>query len=113
MFITTARNALFDNGRQKLLSLCLLGVLAATAPVRAAQFPDTPGAPASIAAVDPSGLEADGAGAVESDVSFETADKTLLLIWAALALTMFSIAVADLRGAKQSTSAVRRAAASS
>ena len=113
MFITIARKALFDSGRQRLMSLCLLGVLATTGSARAEQSSDTPSAPASMVAVDPNGLEVDGAGAVESNVSFESADKTLLLIWAALALTMFSIAVADLRGAKQSTSAVRRAAASS
>jgi hypothetical protein len=106
MFMTTARKALLDNGRQKLLSLCLLGVLAATASVRAEQSAGTSSAPANIVAVDPNGFEVDGAGAVENEVSFETADETLLLIWAALALTMFGIAVADLRAARQSTNAV-------
>ena len=105
MFITTARQALFDNGRQRLMSLCLLGVLATTGSARAEQSSDTPSAPASMVAVDPNGVEVDGAGAVESNVSFEAADKTLLLIWAALALSLLGIAVADLRASKPSMNA--------
>jgi hypothetical protein len=85
----TNRNPFFSCGRRKLLSLCLLTVLATTASAQAKQ--------AVAVSIDPNGLEQDGTSAIERALPSETTDIVLLMICAALALAMAGIGVADER----------------
>jgi hypothetical protein len=84
------------NSRQGLLSLFLASALAAGASAQTYPHADT-------AFIDPNGLELDGAGAVESAVSLETTDLTLLMIWIAFTAGMAGVAMADRRYANRSS----------
>jgi|ERR1700735_2889974 predicted membrane protein len=98
-----AHREFFAIGRRKLLSLCLLAALATPVCAEAEQYSGSSSATVNIDAVlvDPSGFEADGAGAVERATSFETADMAVLVIWAALVLSMAGIAFANQRRSKR------------
>ena len=96
------RREFCDISRQKLLSLWLLAALATPVCAGTEQYAGSSSA-VNIDAVlvDPSGFEADGAGAVERATSFEATDLAVLLIWAGLALSMAGIAFADQRRSKR------------
>jgi hypothetical protein len=88
--------AFFADSRPKLLSLCLVSALAATAsghPISPTGNPRPP-ADTDTGFIDPNGLEMDGAGAAESDFDFNTTDMTLLMIWIALTLGLVGGALA-------------------
>jgi hypothetical protein len=100
---TKACRKFFYVSREKLLSLCLLAALATPACAGAEQYAGSSNATLNMDAVfvDPSGFEADGAGAVERATTFEATDMAALMIWIALALCMAGLAFADLRHSKR------------
>jgi hypothetical protein len=82
--------------RPKLLSLCLVTALAATASAHPIQSTGSSRPPShtDTAFIDPNGLEVDGAGAAESGFAFDTTDMTLLMIWIVLTLGLVGGALA-------------------
>ena len=88
------------NARLKLLSLCMLAMIAAGAPAHSADSLE-PTPQHNPAFIDPNGLEVDGAGAIYSAVEPETTDLTLLIICITLALAAMTIAVVDQHRNKQ------------
>jgi hypothetical protein len=71
---------------RKLPSMCLLAVLATGASASRS---------ADVIFIDPNGFEIEGAGSIQSALPSDTTDMTLLLISAALALTVVGFGVAE------------------
>jgi hypothetical protein len=103
MSIRTDLSRPFHNPRRKLLSLCLLAMIAAGASAHSAGSPDAT-RQQGPAFIDPNGLEVDGAGSVESPVEVGTADLALLIICITLGLGALTIAVIDQHRSRSVTS---------
>jgi hypothetical protein len=106
------RSFLVIRSRQQLASLGLFTLLAISTFAHAdASVSSSSPTRSDTAFIDPNGLEADGAGAVESNVPFESTDRTLLAICIALALGMIGTELIDRRRAIRSAKAPAGASA--